>query len=149
MLTSSIAHAVSAASAQAFAASANVQTVIFERKIRWEPDFGSTNQTVLDLQDSTPTDHQIFFPQGESLIAFGLLVLGIFFGIAIGLFLKYLVVNKKIFLAGALTVGFFAVLGFATFSLGVGVGLWTGIGTIGGFFWAWNIVRRPTTAATQ
>ncbi|MFN8553102.1 MAG: hypothetical protein U0103_16640 [Candidatus Obscuribacterales bacterium] len=148
MLTSSIAHTVSAAFAQAFAASANVQTVLFEQKIRWEPDFGSTNQTVFDLGDSASgaSDQQIFFPQGESTIAFVLIALGVVFGIAIGFFLSHLMVNRKVVLAGALTIGYFAVLGFVTVSLGVAASFWIGLATVGGYFWARNIVSRHTTA---
>lgn len=132
MITSSMAHAVSAASAHAFTAAANVQTVAFN----------------LGNSGSEATDQQIFFPQGEGTIAFVLIALGVVFGIAIGFFLSHLMLNRKVFLAGALTIGYFAVLGFVTVSLGVAASFWIGLATVGGFFWARNIVSRSPNRNT-
>jgi len=138
MITSYIAHAASAAFAR-------IQTAAFD------PGYSvarATNQTVFDLGDSASgaSDQQIFFPQGESTIAFVLIALGVVFGIVIGFFLSHLMVNRKVVLAGALTIGYFAVLGFVTVSLGVAASFWIGLATVGGYFWARNIVSRHTTA---
>ncbi len=122
MLTSSIAHAASAVSA----AASNLQTVAF------------------DLGDSasSATDQQIFFPQGESSLAYGLLVLSIFFGIGMGFTLNYLVMNKKTVLTVLVTLGYFVLIGAVTVSLGVAASFWIGIGTIGGFFWARHVAKN-------
>lgn len=131
MLTTSFAQV---AAANIYAAASNIQTVAF------------------DLSDSSSgaTDQQIFFPQGESPLAFGLIFLGVIFGIALGFFLSHLMFNKKVFTAGAITVGYFAVLGFVTTSLGVAASFWIGLATVGGFFWARRVSSRmPNRTAAK
>ncbi len=119
MLTSSIAHAASVAAS-------NLQTVAF------------------DLGDSASgaTDQQIFFPQGESSLAYGLLVLSIFFGVALGLMLNYLIMNNKTVLTGLVMFGYFVLIGAVSVSLGLAVSFWIGIGTVGGFFWARRVAKN-------
>ena len=94
---------------------------------------------------STATDQQIFFPEGESLVIFALLIVGVFFGIALQLFLPYLMTNNKRFTAALVMLGYLAVVGFVTVSFGASAMFWIGFATAGGYFLAYRVnSRRPS-----